>query len=82
MDTKTESGRRIATARIEAGLRQREVCERVQGLTITRLSNWETGARMISVDEAKRLAPVLKVTAAYLLTLTDDKETPREQSLL
>jgi transcriptional regulator with XRE-family HTH domain len=82
MDTKTESGRRIAAQRNDLGLKQREVCALVPGLTVTRLSNWEKGLRMISVDEAKRLAPVLKTSAGYLLTLDDVPGDPRERALL
>ncbi len=37
---------------------------------------------MISVDYARRLATVLKVTPAYLLTVEDASPSPREQSLL
>ena len=82
MDTKTESGRRIAEARTALKLKQREVCDLVPGLTVTRLSNWENGTRMISVDEAKRLSRVLKTTAAYLLTIDDTPGDPRERALL
>lgn len=82
MDTKVESGRRIKECRALAKLKQREVCCLVPGLTITRLSNWEKGLRMLSVDEAKRLAPVLKTTAAYLLTIDDDPGDPRLQALV
>ena len=82
MDTKTESGRRIAAARKLAEMTLQEVCNAIPGLTVTRLSNWEHGTRMISVDEAKRLAPVLKTTASYLLTIDDEPGDPRERALL
>lgn len=82
MDTKTESGRRIRERRDALSLKQREVCELVPGLTVTRLSNWEQGQRMISVDEAKRLAPVLKTSAGYLLTLENDPGDQRLQALI
>jgi len=65
------AGERIAAARSKNGYRLKDVCQLVPGLTTTRLSNWEQGIRMISVDEAKRLAPVLGVSAAYLLTIDD-----------
>lgn len=82
MDTREESGRRIAAIRKALDLTQREVCDRVPGLTNTRLSNWEKGLRMISVDEAKRLAVALKTSAGYLLTIDDDPGDPRLQSLV
>jgi transcriptional regulator with XRE-family HTH domain len=83
MDTKTESGKRIKAAREGLGLTLKDVCERTNGvLTPTRLSNWEHGSRMISVDEAKRLAPILETTAGYLLTLEDEPGDRRLQTLV
>jgi transcriptional regulator with XRE-family HTH domain len=82
MDTKTESGLRIKACRKNAGLKQREVCDSIPGLTVTRLSNWENGLRMLSIDEAKRLAPVLETTAGYLLTIDNDPGDKRLQSLI
>ena len=72
MSTKEEIGRRIREARKERKLTQSNVCELVAGLQVSTLSNWEQGLREMGVDEAKRLAPVLGVSAAYLLTLTDE----------
>ena len=37
---------------------------------------------MIGVDEAKRLAPALGVTAGYLLTLEDQPTDQREKTLI
>jgi hypothetical protein len=37
---------------------------------------------MISVDEAKRLAPILETTAGYLLTVTDDPGDKRLQAIV
>jgi len=82
MTTQEEAGRRIKAARKAARLKLREVCAALPGLQISRLSMWERGQRMISVDEARRLAPVLRVSAAYLLTLEDEPPTPQEVALL
>ena len=82
MNVKDESGNRIKAARSRSGLTLEEVCAQVPGLKPARLSNWEHGRNMLSVEEAKRLAPVLKVTAAYLLTLEDSLPDPKEQVLL
>ncbi len=82
MDTKTESGKRIKAARKRLELTLADVCAQVDGLTVTRLSNWETGTRMISVDEAKRLAPALQTTAGYLLTVDDEPGDQRLQTLV
>ena len=69
MDTKKEAGRRIKQAREARGYTLKAVCDQVPGLTVSRLSNWETGLRMIGVDEAKKLAPVLGLSAADILTV-------------
>lgn len=82
MATEEEAGRRIKAAREALHLTLREVCAAVPGLHVSTLSNWEQGIRMIGVDEARRLAPVLKVTPGYLLTIDDTTPTPREQALL
>lgn len=69
MDTKKEAGRRIKQAREARGYTLKAVCDQLPGLTVSRLSNWETGLRMIGVDEAKKLAPVLGLSAADILTV-------------
>lgn len=37
---------------------------------------------MIGVDEAKKLAPILKVSAAYLLTIEDTPRNEQECALV
>jgi len=80
MSTKQEAGRRLKAAREALGLTLKEVCAGLQGIEVSRLSNWEQGLNMIPVDEAKRLAPVLHTSAAYLLTLDDDFD-PRTEAM-
>lgn len=72
MDTKKEIGRRINYARKAKKLKLRDVCNQIPGLTPSRLSNWCQGIRTPDIDEIKKLAPVLEVSAAYLLTLEDE----------
>lgn len=60
----------------------KDVHERIPEISISRLSNWEQGINMVSVDEAKKLASVLKVPAAYLLTLDDAPMDDTERLLL
>lgn len=44
----------------------------------SRLSSYETGARQLTVEAALALAPILKVSAAQLLGISDkDKETQK-----
>jgi len=75
-----EIGDRLRKARGKASLR--EICSQLEGMSVTRLSNYENGTRLLPVEEAKRLAPVLKTTAEYLLTLTDEEPDPREIQLI
>ena len=81
-ETAIEAGRRIQEARRARNLTQAALCELIPGLIPTRLSNWETGRRMVSVDEAKRLASVLQCSAAYLLTLEDDAKLDEDAKRL
>lgn len=60
----------------------KDVCALVPGLGVSRLSNWEQGIRMIPVDEAKRLAPVLGVSAGYILTIEDTPGEPADVKAL
>ena len=82
MTTKEEAGRRIREARNRLKLRLEDVCANIPEITVSRLSNWEQGRNMIGVDEAKKIAPVLKVSAAYILTLEDSRLDEREGALL
>lgn len=75
--TKKKSGARIRTKRIELKMTLKDVHELIPEISISRLSNWEQGINMVSVDAAKELATVLKVSAAYLLTLED---TPMDET--
>lgn len=82
MSIKVEAGRRIKAAREAKGLTLKDVEKLLPGITFNRLSNWEQGRNMIGVAEAKKLAPVLGVTAAYILTLEDKPAEPQEKVLL
>ena len=86
MCTKKQTGFRIRirirTRRLGLGLTLEDVCQRVSGLSVSRLSNWEHGRNMISVDEAKKLALVLEISAAYILTVEADPLVKTELFLL
>jgi len=71
MDIKIESGRRLRTARKQLGMKLREVCAQLPGVSVSKLSNWEQGRNMIGLEHAKVLAPLLKVKPSYLYTLED-----------
>lgn len=81
--TKKESGRRIKARREELGLTLADVCSLVDGLIVSRLSNWEHGRNMISVDEAKKLAPVLGLPVSYILTIDEEeRQAPSSNPLV
>lgn len=82
MTTKEEAGRRIKAARLKKGLRLEDVCSQIPELIVSRLSNWEQGRNMVGVDEAKKLAPILGVSASYLLTIEDEPGDTRERALI
>lgn len=71
---KIECGKRLAAARAACKLTQAELCSGVPGLEVSRLSNYETGIRQLPIEIAKKIAPVLGVSAGYLLTLEDKEE--------
>lgn len=71
-ETAKMAGKRIRQARDALGLTLKELSEKLGGqYSVTRMSNWEAGSRMISVEAAKDLAAALNVSAAYLLTVSD-----------
>ncbi len=84
MDTKAEAGKRLKAARKAKGMGLRNVSEAVGEATcgIAQLSNFEQGRRMISVEIAKELAPVLDVTPEYILTLTDTPKPDAKETEL
>lgn len=82
MNTKEEAGRRIRALRLGLDMRLEDVNKQVPEISVSRLSNWEQGLNMIGVDEAKKLAPILGTTAAYILTIDDALNDQREQALI
>ena len=52
--------------RIKAGLPQKEVAEKLN-VSINTVSNWETGAKKITVDKLLTLADMFGVSTDYLL---------------
>lgn len=83
MNTKEESGSRIKRMREKRGLTLQQVSDATDGvISLSRLSNFEQGTRMVSVDAAKAIAAVLETTPEYLLTLTDIEPDPQEVALI
>lgn len=75
LDIKKAIGERICEARKAKGLTLKELGNIAGDLKQTRLTNWEKGARTPGPEEIKLLASALDVSAAYLMCLSDDKES-------
>lgn len=68
MNYKKESGRRLKAAREDKRLTLAELSARLGGLlSPSRLGNYEQGTRMIGVQEALALGPILGVQPSHLL---------------
>lgn len=82
MCIKKLAGLRIRARRLGLGLTLEDVCEQISGLSVSRLSNWEHGRNMVSVEVAKQLVQVLEISAAYILTVEADPGNRTELTLL
>ena len=59
--------------RVKRGLTSSALSRLTNGeFSSSRISNYETGVRALTIDAAKKLAPYLGVTAAQLLNLADN----------
>ena len=85
MNYKRESGRRLKAAREAASLTLAALSQRLKGLySASRLGNYEQGTRMLGVEEALALAPILGVQPSHLLCVDVEEGdlTQQEQDLL
>lgn len=64
---------RLISIRKKRGLSAVELGEKT-GISKARISHWETAKRKPSIEDAKELAKVLKISPAFLLCLTDKDE--------
>lgn len=69
-------GERIRDLRIEAGLRQQDLAERLN-VSIPAISNYENGVHQIDADDLPRFAEALGVKPAALLM--DEQDIQRER---
>jgi transcriptional regulator with XRE-family HTH domain len=67
----TTMGARIAQARRERGMTQRDLAS-AMGLSKSLIAFWEQGERDVRTNLLPRLAGVLQMTAAELLGIEDD----------
>ena len=81
MDYKEISAQRLKELRKKAGLSQGSLSIATQTLSVSRISNYEQAARMMSVSIAVELASILNTTPAYLLGLPLEHTEEEEQLL-
>jgi ribosome-binding protein aMBF1 (putative translation factor) len=60
-------GERLAQARKDCGLSQEEL-EKKSGLSQSKISRIESGSKILSTEDARVLAPALKVTMKFLIS--------------
>lgn len=82
MDYKKESGRRLKTAREALGWTLETLSKHTEGMTVSRISNYEQGLRFMDPSTAKKLAKALNTSAAYLLCVDDHNESDEESKLI
>ena len=83
VDLSYEIGRRIKLAREKMDLTLAGLEAHTKSLSKSRISNWEQGTRRPGVEEARELAEVRGVSAAWLLCLDDESTlSERERTLL
>ncbi len=69
----TEFGKLIKELRMEAGMTQKELAERLS-TTDTTISGWENDKRLPDIDNLRRLAEVFQITNDELLNPTETLE--------
>ena len=74
------TGSRIKGLRVEAGLNQKEFCEKFSDFSVRdselkpmTVSNWETGKVLPTTSDIIKLSDFYNVTSDYLLGLSDKK---------
>lgn len=82
MDYKKESGIRLRHARLEKNLTLNDVASKIEGMSASRISNYEQGIRSMGPADAASIGDVLDISAAYLLCLDDTVLSPTEQALI
>jgi transcriptional regulator with XRE-family HTH domain len=73
-------GLRIQAARKAKKWSLQEMCDQTEWLEKSRLGNWESGLRMMHLEEAQKIAPLLGVTVEHLYGL--DGSTLEEAQLI
>jgi len=82
MNYKKEGGRRLQEARKLRAMTLNEVAAIIDGMSASRISNYEQGIRSMGPADATALGAALEVSAAYLLCLDDEAAFTSEEIAL
>lgn len=82
MNIKEEIGQRIYQARKAKGLTRQSLADLTDDLKPSRINNWERGIRTPGPEEIKQLAKVLDLPPAFLMCLTDEKQSKKSPELV
>jgi transcriptional regulator with XRE-family HTH domain len=66
LEIRREVGLRIKVRRVEKRLSQRELAESI-GVEQTQVSTWESGKRVLRIEDAMKIAQILDTTVGYLV---------------
>lgn len=81
INIKEAIGQRILQARKAKGLTRKALADLTDDLKQSRINNWERGERTPGAREVKQLAKALDVSAAWLMCLTDHKQSDPRKSI-
>ena len=76
---KKEIGKRIRDARLQKGLKQKELAELLQTATPQMVNNWEKGDALPQANYVIKIAKTLDISTDYLL-LGNDNNSLRERN--
>lgn len=75
INIKEKIGQRIMEARKAKGLTRKALADLTDDLKQSRINNWERGMRTPGPEEVKQLAHALEVSAAFLMGLSDERQS-------
>lgn len=81
MTIKEKIGLRIKQERTAKRLTRKALAELTDSLNISRINNYERGARTPGPEEIKQLAKALEVSPAFLMCLSNDKQGKLNKNL-
>ena len=81
INIKEKIGQRIFEVRKAKGLTRKALADLTTDLKQSRINNWERGVRTPGPEEIKQLAEALEVSPAFLMCLSDEKQSKQEKSI-